>query len=769
MNTTLSKDSNFERAIDHMPMLIIITNEDMIVKYSNISSINTIDRTYYENIARGAGHYIGCINSFNSPKGCGHGIKCKNCKLKKIVKKTMRNLLPSDSIEMQMDVLKNNRIEKPWFKIKTIPILKNEENQIMIVMTDISEYKEMQDEILSVNNFYYSVVKYFPEMLWKTDINKKYVYFNKNWEELTGHTVEQLLEENCIIGMHQDDVENYNKEFMKAYEMKQAFRIEYRVKTVAEEYSNILSKGNPIYGENSEFAGFVGIDVDVTYDKKTNEELLRLKEAAEAANKAKSEFLANMSHEIRTPLNGIIGMTDLTLSTELTDEQKENLNVVKDCAHTLLFLINNVLDLSKIEAEKIIIEDLEFDVKNLIQKVIFTNLPKANEKYIQLHCSFDDEIPKMLIGDAHRIEQVLNNLVSNAVKFTENGFVLLKINKISNMSGIFEIKFSVNDLGLGISEDEMKYLFQSFTQVDGSITRKYGGTGLGLSISQKLVELMGGNIKVDSEKGVGSDFYFTLKLQEAKSIIGKSKLKMIGTKNLKSESILLVEDNKVNKMVTKKMLQEIGYSKIRTASNGIEALKLMENYDFDIILMDIHMPELDGIETVQIIRGKEKESGQHIPIIAITAYALKGDKEKFLSKGMDYYISKPVDINELDELLNKIQKNLSNNDTNMINLYLESKKNINENEFKDMSETIKSDISKLLIEIKTSLEIEKGISGDYLKIEKIAHDIKMKCEENNLTSIKVLAFKLELAARKKDNIKILTNLDEINMRIKHNK
>ena len=319
----------------------------------------------------------------------------------------------------------------------------------------------------------------------------------------------------------------------------------------------------------------MGIDMDVTNDQKTKEELLKLKEAAEAANKAKSEFLANMSHEIRTPLNGIIGMTDVTLSTNLTEEQKENLNIVKNCAHTLLALINNVLDLSKIEAEKVIIEEIDFDIKILIKKVIHTNLVKAKEKYNQLYYNIDKEIPKILIGDAYRLQQILNNLISNAVKFTDSGFIMLNVNKINSINEIFKIQFSVEDMGIGISEDEMKYILKSFSQVDGSITRKYGGTGLGLTISQNLIKLMGGSIRVNSKKGEGSKFYFTIKLQEATNIAEKTKLKVNNIKNLKNESILIVEDNNINKIVIKKILQEIGYSKIKTASNGIEALKLM--------------------------------------------------------------------------------------------------------------------------------------------------------------------------------------------------
>ncbi|WP_202127817.1 response regulator [Clostridium sp. C2-6-12] len=748
-----------EKFINYIPMIIIVVDEDLRIQYTNMLSDNIFNKIDNGNII--VGNYIGCVNSFESSKGCGYSKNCDWCKLRVLVNDTIKKHQPSDIIEIQINVLRGGKSESLWLNTKAIPIIQNGENQIIIAASNITEYKSMQNEVLAVNNLYYSIIKYFPDMLWKTDSEKNYVYFNENWEKLTGETREKLIKENFISGMHPDDVENYKKELIKAYKNKQTFRSEYRLKTTDGEYKNILSRANPIFLTNGQLSGFVGIDLDVTSDKKTREELLKLKEAAEAANKAKSEFLANMSHEIRTPLNGIIGMTDLTLSSELTQEQKENLNIVKNCAHTLLSLINNILDLSKLEAEKVIIEEIDFDIRCLIQKVIDTNLIKAKEKYIQLYYHIDENIPKILIGDGYRIEQILNNLISNAVKFTDNGIIMVNINKVNSFNDVYEIKFSVEDMGIGLSEEEMKYIFKSFTQVDGSITRKYGGTGLGLAISQELAELMGSHIEVESEIGIGSKFYFTIKLLQAKEkeIIEDPDSNINKEKVLKNESVLVVEDDTINKIVIKKMLNEIGYSKVKTAANGVEALKLIENIKFDIILMDIQMPELDGIETTQIIRENEKKSGEHIPIIAITAYALKGDKEKFLCKGMDDYISKPVNINELNEKLKEIEKmNYKNND-DIISAYLKNNgKHIGKENIRKETET---DLLNLMSYLNSCFKLKKNNLKNYDEIEKIAHQIKSRAEENELSSIKALAFKIELAARKKDDIKIKDNFNKI--------
>jgi PAS domain S-box-containing protein len=651
MNEIKFEKTDLEKFIDYLPVLIIITDENMIVKYNNIDSSNMVNGNNHQNIDRGPGDFIGCENSFISPKGCGHSIYCGSCKLRKIFKNSITTMEPSEYCEIQHNILKGGIRRKSWFKIKVIPIVKNKEKQSIIVITNITEYKEMQNEALSINNFYHTLIKFFPDMLWKMNADKKYVYFNKNWEGLTGKSIEKLIRENFIIGMHPNDVENYNDELIKAYKNKEIFKVEYRLKTLSGEYRDILSRGNPIYGVNGEFSGYIGMAMDITNEKKTKEELLRLKEEAEAANKAKSEFLANMSHEIRTPLNGIIGMTDLTLASNLTNDQRENLSIVKNCAYNLLNLINNILDSSKIEANKVTIENIEFNLRKLIKNSMYTNKAKASEKYIELFCKIDYEIPEILIGDEYKLEQIFNNLVSNAVKFTEEGFIMIEAKKVGRTNKFIEIEFSVEDLGIGLSEEDMKILFKSFSQVDGSITRKYGGTGLGLSISQKLVNLMGGEIKVESQKGIGSRFYFVIKLEEAQKNLENFKANIQNNKDKKQENILLVEDNNVNKLVI-------------------------------------------------------------------------NDEQNIIK---DYLIHRENKVNDFYAIDEDTKKLLLNKSV-ILNSYLDNK---------------------------------SGQASNYYEIEKIAHDIKMDSEAKNLNNMKTLAFKIELAARKQDDMGIRNNIEKI--------
>jgi signal transduction histidine kinase/CheY-like chemotaxis protein/streptogramin lyase len=376
-------------------------------------------------------------------------------------------------------------------------------------------------------------------------------------------------------------------------------------------------------------------------------EIERLLKETQQASQLKSEFLANMSHEIRTPMNGILGMTDLVLGTELTREQRDYLETARFSAESLLTILNDILDFSKIEAGRLDLHPTDFSLRECLEQTgkVF-RVPLADKK-LGFHVLVAADAPDYLVGDPDRLRQVLLNLIGNAVKFTEKGEIRVSVQTEPESDGGLKLHFCVRDTGIGIPEDQQKLIFESFRQADGSTTRKYGGTGLGLAICSHLVQLMGGAIWVESAVGQGSRFHFTAHFgvaagpDPAKDQLSLRNMAAAMPGPAVSLRILLAEDNVINQRLASRMLEKRGH-KVTVASTGNDALARLKYESFDIILMDVQMPDVDGLETTAIIRAREKTSGQRTPIVALTAHTMKGDRERCLAAGMDAYITKPV-------------------------------------------------------------------------------------------------------------------------------
>jgi len=376
-----------------------------------------------------------------------------------------------------------------------------------------------------------------------------------------------------------------------------------------------------------------------------------LTERAESANRTKSEFLANMSHDIRTPMNGIIGMTDFILQSDLTEDQQECLNVVRSSADSLLNLINDILDFSKIEAGKLDIESVNFNLRDCLNETIRMLSFRAAEKGLDLNCTVQPGTPETVTGDPSRLRQILINLAGNAIKFTEAGLVSIEVEKEDD--GL--LHFVVRDTGIGIKPEQQRDIFDPFVQSDSSINRRYGGTGLGLSICARLVRMMDGKIWVVSQPGVGSRFHFTARLPAAAPVPAPHKPAVVRAEDASADGlrILVAEDNAVNQKIITRVLEKEGHTVI-LAWNGREALEILDRQPVDLIIMDVHMPEMDGLQTAAQIRIRESGTSTYRPIIAATACAMKGDREKCLAAGMDAYITKPIQAKQLMQVIDSI-------------------------------------------------------------------------------------------------------------------
>ncbi|BAN34070.1 hypothetical protein SCD_n00221 [Sulfuricella denitrificans skB26] len=437
------------------------------------------------------------------------------------------------------------------------------------------------------------------------------------------------------------------------------YHVEFRQRTRSGEWKWLLSIGKLVeWDAQGQPLRMLGVHFDITDRKRNEAAQIEARQAAEAANRAKSEFLANMSHEIRTPMNAILGLTQLVLDTELTHHQQDFLKKTHASARSLLGILNDILDFSKIEAGHMSIEQVPFHLQESLEQVADLFSARIEEKKLELILEIAPDVPAEILGDPLRLSQVLTNLVSNAIKFTERGEIHIKVEVAEHTPATQQLRFSVRDTGIGLSSGQAERLFQAFTQADSSTTRKYGGTGLGLAICKQLVELMGGEISVSSVEGQGSAFIFTIQAGVAPSHNTVQPLSLAGApadtvaspQGLQGVRVLLVEDNAINRLMAAEFLERRGVS-LTLAEHGGEAVERVKTETFDAVLMDLHMPIMDGLEAARLIR--ELPQGKSLPIIAMTAAVLQEDRDQCAAVGMVDFIAKPIDPEDMIRVLLK--------------------------------------------------------------------------------------------------------------------
>jgi len=487
--------------------------------------------------------------------------------------------------------------------------------------------------------------------IWDWDIRTGKVFFSPRWKSMVGYEDDQLENnfgtfEKLLHPEDHDRVMAILDDYLAG--RTTLYAVEFRFQHKDGGWRWILARGRALRDESGKPYRMAGSHTDITERRHVEEELRQARHEAEAASSAKSSFLANMSHEIRTPMNGVIGMSELLLGTELNETQREYLEMLKLSADSLLELLNDILDFSKIEAGRMELDAQEFDLGEVVTEVAQAMGVRAFQKRLVLLHHITSDVPLRLIGDDGRLRQILVNLVGNAIKFTNEGGVTIDVSLDSLTADKATLHFKVNDTGIGISDDMHESIFEAFTQAETTTSRRYGGTGLGLAICHDLVALMQGRIWVESQPGKGSTFHFTAAFGRTSGISIKPRAprkKPVVVTNV-SMKVLIVEDGHVSQLVGARMLEKRGHH-VTLASSGREAIVRCQKDTFDAILMDVHMPGLNGYEATARIRRLEQSSGRHVPIIAMTANAMKGDREKCLAAGMDDYIPKPLRSAEL--------------------------------------------------------------------------------------------------------------------------
>ncbi|MEO5358309.1 MAG: response regulator [Nitrospirae bacterium YQR-1] len=785
-------------------------------------------------------------------------------------------------------------------------------------MGEVAESEDMQEtQAVSVDK-YRNLVENMRDFVVEIDTNWRIIFANHSFALNTGYSVDSLLYTDIMAYIHPDDI----SKCMQIVEKNELLRssLEYRFRKNNGTYMDLATNTNILYDAEGNLTSYLMVSFDITARKQAEAQLKIEKETAEAANVAKSDFIAGISHELRTPMNGIIGMTELTLETELSSEQRRNLEMVRDSAHSLLHLLNSVLDYSKMEAGKFELDSTEFNLYDTVESALDPLGVQFQKKGIKLHCIIEPDVPVTVIGDPSRLRQIIINICGNAIKFTEKGSITLKMSKERApvaLNGTVMLSCTITDTGIGIPKSRIGAIFDSFTQADRSTARKYGGTGLGLTITKKLITLMGGTITVTSTVGVGTAFRFTivcravtehgvqLKKGLARVFSGKSVLiadsdesgrealrnmsKWCGfsvyeaesvsemqeafnraaasgtpinlaiispelrdsdglsaVMDIKSENnrpeleiimlnygfspgfaakcaqigvsvtlsmpvkyqafaettclalsgqqsetltaettvtlekhktmkILLAEDNVVNRELAVRLMKKKGHT-IVTAVTGKEALEKLSTDGFDLVFMDVQMPEMDGFEATGIIRsGKDKSINKDITIIAMTAHAMKGDRERCIEAGMNDFISKPIAASVLYEIINKYAPVETTESAGRSEAVRAVKPKLIAFDVEDSLSRLGEDVELLkklcaafLDDAPKQIEKLKALirGTDARAIEAQAHTIKGMAANIGGSLVRNEALRMELAARKPDMEKVRSVFTKMELEMK---
>lgn len=556
--------------------------------------------------------------------------------------------------DILIETLKNIEKEEIILNFKHEKALKDK-NVIFSLLSKTSEdLKNANKQLSKSAEELKTLLNTIPALVFFKDINFNYVLVNKAYCQFTELKMEDIIGNNIekLIPNH-SSLNNYSEiEKRVVNKGEEAYKIEEKIIKQGNKYW-VSTNLAPVKDEAGNIIGLIGVSWDITEQRSNETKLRRSIEIAKESTRVKNQFLANISHEIRTPLNGIVGMSQILTKTNLDKSQQEYLDILINSSDSLLSLVNDILDFSKIEAGKSELEFHDFNFPELINDIKNIIEVKAEEKGLEFEVLLNNKIPDWVNGDNYKLKQVILNLAKNAIKFTNKGSVKIYIELIRTTTKHFQCEIKVSDTGIGIKDEKIDGLFDGFYQLDSTTTRNYGGTGLGLAISKRLVNMMGGEIKVNSIFGKGSDFSINFNLFVPKEKNLFTNIEFFNSD--RSLNVLLVEDNLVNQKITEFSIKQIGYN-IDIANNGLEAIEKYRNNVYHFILMDLQMPIMNGFEsTIEIRKIQNSETNRkHIPIIALTANATKEDRKKSMDAGMDGFMSKPFNALEIKKLLIKL-------------------------------------------------------------------------------------------------------------------